>query len=152
MLMSMLGGWGYFPKSTDRFQVELAMENLKVLWINFQRVGASRLIISDVIEERKQLERYQQAVSGAQILVVRLAASLGELERRLKNREAGLGLARHLERTAELAVKLEQARVEDFVVHTEGKDVPAVAREVLARCGWMESASAFLQGVKHPLA
>ena len=43
--------WGYFPLSSDRFQSELAMQNLKALWINFQQVGAGRLIISDVVEE-----------------------------------------------------------------------------------------------------
>lgn len=133
--------WGYFPLSSDRFQIELAMENLKALWINFQRAGADRLIISDVIEEREHLQRYRQAVPGADIIVVRLHASLAELERRLRNREVGSGLDRHLERAEELATKLEQAGVEDIVVNTEGKSVKAVAWEALQKCGWMDAAS-----------
>lgn len=133
--------WGYFPLSADRFQTELAMENLKSLWINFQRMGARRLIIADVIEEREHVQRYRQAIPDAQVFVVRLHASLEELERHLKSREVGSGLDRHLARTAELAKKMEQAGVEDLVVDTEGKTVTAVAWEVLQRCGWMDVTS-----------
>ncbi len=129
--------WGYFPLSSDRFQSELAMKNLSALWANFQQVGASRLVISDVIEERKELERYYQAIPGAEILVVRLCASLSTLEYRLKGREVGSGLEWHLQRTAELSEQMDQASVEDILVNTEGKSVMVVAREVLQRSGWI---------------
>lgn len=129
--------WGFFPLSSDRFQVELAMKNLATLWDNFQQAGASRLVISDVIEERKERQRYQQAIPGAELLVVRLYASLLTLERRLKDREVGSGLDRHLQRTAELAEKMDQACIEDILVNADGKSVMVVAREVLLKSGWI---------------
>lgn len=129
--------WGYFTLSSDRFQIELAMKNLAALWDNFQQVGASRLVISDVIEERKELERYYLAIPNAELLVVRLYASLQSLEYRLKGREVGSGLERHLQRTAELAEQMDQARVEDILVNTEGKSATIVAREVLRKSGWI---------------
>lgn len=129
--------WGYFPLSHDRFQIELAMKNLASLWENFQRAGANRLVISDVIEDRNELERYYLAIPGAEILVVRLYASLSTLEQRLQGREMGSGLEWHLQRTAELAEQMDQSRVEDILVNTEGKSVMVVAREVLQRSGWI---------------
>ncbi len=130
--------WGYFPLSPDPFQVELALKNLAAIWANFQQAGAQRLVLADVLEEREHLQRYRQAVPSAQILVIRLHASLPTVEHRLKSRELGSSIERHLRRSAELIRHMEQARVEDVCVDTEGKTVRAIAGEVLRICGWTE--------------
>lgn len=132
--------WGYFPLSSDRFHVDIAMKNLNALWSTFLQAGARQIVIADVVEEREHLERYRQAISGAELFVVRLHASFHELERRLQRREVGSGLDRHLQRTFELARKLERACVEDMLVNTEGKSVTEVAHEVLQRSGWLKVA------------
>ena len=41
--------WGYFPLSSDRFHVELAMKNLGDIGRNFQHVGASRLVLCQIM-------------------------------------------------------------------------------------------------------
>jgi hypothetical protein len=86
----------------------LAMKNLAAVWVNFQAAGAERLILADVLEARDDLERYRAAVPGAEMLMVRLQASLGALERRLAQREMGAGFDRHLRRAAELVAQMER--------------------------------------------
>lgn len=130
--------WCYPRPPADRFRVALAMKNLAAVWANFRAAGATRLVLADVLESREHLERYRAAVPGADIVVVRLQASLRALESRLARREVGSGLDRHLQRAAELAALMEQQRVEDILVDTESKPVATVAREVLIRSGWVD--------------
>lgn len=128
--------WCYPRPSLDPFRVELAMKNLAAIWANFQAAGAARLILADVLEAREHLERYRAAVPGAAFTVVRLQASLSALEDRLKGRETGSALARHLRRAAEVAALMERNHVEDILVETDSKAVAAIAHEVLLRSDW----------------
>lgn len=48
------------------------------------------------------------------------------------------GMKWHLRRAAELAAQMDRDRVEDSVVEADGRPVPAVAREVVARSGWTD--------------
>jgi ribose 1,5-bisphosphokinase PhnN len=129
--------WCYPRPPHDPFRMELALHNLAAIWTNFQAAGARRLILTDVLETRDHLVRYQQAIPGAAILVVRLRASGRTLEHRLEGREVGSGLARHLQRAAEVAALMERTQVADLVLDTEGKSVAAVSSEVLAASGWL---------------
>ena len=129
--------WCYPRPSHDPFRVELAMKNLAAIWSNFQDVGATHLVLADVLESRSHLERYQRAIPAAKILVVRLHASLPTIMSRVQRREVGSGLDRHLRRASELAAHMEQNKVEDMLVDTEGRSVATVAHEVLTRSTWM---------------
>jgi hypothetical protein len=95
------------------------------------------LILTDVLETRDHLVRYQQAIPGAVILVVRLRASMRTLKQRLEEREVGSGLARHLQRAVEVAALMEGNQVADLVLDTEGKSIAAVSSEVVAASGWL---------------
>lgn len=130
--------WCYPRPPGDRFRNALAMKNLAAVWTNFQAAGAGRLVLADVLESRDDLERYRAAVPGAEIVVIRLQASLRTLERRLAQREVGAGLERHLRRAAELVALMEQRRVEDILIDTDNQPVTAVARDVLAQSGWAD--------------
>lgn len=114
------------------------MRNLAAIWKNFREEGAERLVAADVIESRDELERYRQAVPGAEIVVARLQATPETLLERIKRREIGSGLDWHLQRAVELGRQMEQDRVEDFVVVTDGKSVGEVARQVLVKSGWLD--------------
>lgn len=48
-------------------------------------------------------------------------------------RKRGHGLEWHLKRAAELARALEQAAIEDYLVQTDGRTVPEVAKEIIER-------------------
>lgn len=129
--------WCYPRRPDDRFSTKLAMKNLAAIWVNFQECGATSLIIADVIETRSGLDRYRAAIPGADILVVRLTASLNTLHKRLEHRELGVGLAWHLQRAPELAVIMERNHIEDLLVSTDGKTVTEIAREILQQTRWM---------------
>ena len=100
------------------------------------RVGIGRLILADVLEDRAALARYERAVPGAAITVVRLRAPVATLAAQVARRETGAGLAWHLARAAELAAQMDRDRVEDLLIDTAGRPTAAIAREVLARAGW----------------
>lgn len=129
--------WCYPRCPDDRFSTKLAMKNLAAIWPNFQDYGATRLIVADVIETRSGLDRYHSAIPGADILIVRLTASLSTLHERLKQRELGASLEWHLQRAPELAAIMERNRVEDLLVATDGKSVTEIAREILQQTRWM---------------
>lgn len=121
----------------DRFRTKLTFRNLAAIWRSFRAAGAARLIVSRVLESRRELVRYRRAIPGADVTVVRLRASVPTLRERAKRREIGLGRAWHLRRAVELARAMDLARVEDALVETDGRTVNAIAREILDRTGWL---------------
>ncbi len=117
------------------------MQNLAAIWANFQAAGATRLVLADVLESRDQLGRYRAAIHGADIVVVRLEATVGTLMLRVRRREVGSGLDRHLHHAAELAALMKHNRVEDILVQTDEKTVAEVARDALTRMNWLHEPS-----------
>ncbi len=131
--------WCYPRPPQDPFRIKLAMKNLAAIWKNFQECGATHLILADIVESRDELERYREAIPGADILVIRLQASLSTLAERVRLREAGAGLDRHLRRAAELAAIMEQNRVQDILINTNNKSVSQIAQEILVRSKWVNT-------------
>lgn len=121
----------------DRFRSALTFKNLAAVWRNFRDAGAERLALARVVERRKELERYREAVPGAEITVIRLSASDATLQARTAGREIGLGLEWHSTRARELARIMDRERLEDVLVETDGRTVGEIAREVLDRSGWL---------------
>ena len=109
---------------------------LAAVWGNYRAAGAQRLILVDIVELREEVARYEAAVPGTAIVVVRLQAALPTILRRLEGREAGASLAWHQQRAAELATQMERDQVEDLLVDTEGKAAAGIAREIVTRTGW----------------
>jgi hypothetical protein len=121
----------------DRFNVALGLRNLAAVWANCRAMGATHLIVADVIESREGLAGYHEAVPGAVITVVRLRATLSTLTGRVTQREVGSGHDWHLRRAAELAAQMDRDQVEDSTVETDGRTITAIAREVVTRSGWV---------------
>ena len=119
-----------------RFNEEIGYRNLTDVWRNFRDAGATRLILSGVMETRDDVERCRSAVPGAAIALCRLQASRATREARIRAREGGASREWHLARTVELEEILEGAELEDFRVQNDGRPANVVAREVLARAGW----------------
>jgi shikimate kinase len=129
--------WCYPHPAGDPFRVKLAMQNLAAIWPNLQAAGAAHLVLVDVIESRAELSRIRAAVPGADVCVVRLRATVETLVTRVQHREPGLARDRHLQRARELAGRMDSNPVEDVLVETDGRTIPAIANEILNRSGWL---------------
>jgi hypothetical protein len=114
--------------------------NLGALWSNLRAAGAPRLLLTRVLQERAHLETIRRAVSGAEIVVVRLEAPYAEVEARIRRRELGSGVEWHLRRAAESLRAWGAEPVEDHLVETVGRSVGEIAGEVLRRSGWLPPA------------
>jgi deoxyadenosine/deoxycytidine kinase len=121
------------------FHIGLGWQNLAAVWHNYRRAGADRLILIDIVETRAALTKYQAAIPGAAITLVRLQATLPTLRARLEQREIGPSLTWHQQRAEELMVQMERDAVEDLRLNTEGKTVVAVAREILQQTRWIQN-------------
>jgi hypothetical protein len=113
-------------------------ENLAAIWPNYLARGTTHLVLARVLQRRSDLERYRDAVPGAEIVVCRLVASEPVRRQRLLRRmPAGPARTWHLARTVELDEILDRAGLDDFVVVNEERPVRDVALEVLERAGWL---------------
>ncbi|MDO8751170.1 MAG: hypothetical protein Q7K03_08510 [Dehalococcoidia bacterium] len=124
------------------FGQQLVFANLAAVWPVYAAAGAQRLLVARVVEDRSELAQYRRAVPGAEIVICRLTAPVATMQGRVRSRDPGMFQAQGVARSAELAGILERALVEDFTVENgDGRQVTAVAREVLSRAGWLQAAS-----------
>jgi 8-oxo-dGTP pyrophosphatase MutT (NUDIX family) len=79
--------WCYLRPSADPYRVGLAMRNLAAVWDTFRAAGATGLVLADVVIARADLDRYREAVPGAEFTVVRLHAHPETLAARVGARE-----------------------------------------------------------------
>jgi chloramphenicol 3-O-phosphotransferase len=125
-----------WPDAIEGSRKAFVYRNLAALWPSFVAVGATRLLVSDLVEQRSDLRLVSEAIPGAAVTVVRLHASLSTLEQRIRRREPAspdgdLAGARWWAR------HFDEMRVEDHLVETEKRPVDEIAREVLRRAGWL---------------
>jgi len=115
---------------------DLMFRNLRAVWTNYAAAGVDRLLIAAAVENRAMLDRLRDCLPGAQIVVARLMAPLAVMTARVRQREPGMHQAKFVARVAELEELLDAAALDAFAVVNEG-DVTQVARDVLARAGWL---------------
>lgn len=124
--------------SSDRFNHELELLNLRSLAGNYRTAGAKRFIIAGVIEAQAEIPRYVDALGSEGMFVCRLVARPGVLESRLRfrHRNDPRGLFWHLDRVEELSNILEAANIDDLVL--DSSDIPSVelAATVRRAAGW----------------
>jgi chloramphenicol 3-O-phosphotransferase len=124
--------------TSDRFNHELELVNLRSLARNFRRAGAQRFIVAGVVEERSEIDRYVDALGSTGMFVCRLVASPDVLEDRLARRHEGdpEGLEWHRARAGELTRILDDSALDDLVVDTSETSVAELARVVRRATGW----------------
>jgi predicted kinase len=128
-------GMGHLPDAT---WPALAYRNLSCVWQNYAAAGATRLLIAEAVEDRRELTRIREAVPGADIVVCRLTAALETLRRRVSQREVGVLRNVLVARVDELQVLIDRAEVEEFTIVTDDeRPVTDVAREMLVRAHWL---------------
>ena len=125
----------------DAISTELTYRNLASVWANYADAGVSRLLLAEAIEDRAALDRIRQAIPGADIVVCRLTASIETMQERVRLREPGMLREHFVARARALDILLDHARVEDFTVSNQARPVADVARELLARARWIETAT-----------
>ncbi|HMC78774.1 MAG TPA: hypothetical protein VKH34_16615 [Vicinamibacterales bacterium] len=127
-------GVGHVPEGA---WPDLAYKNLAAVWKNFSLAGATNLLLAEAVESRDELDRIAAAIPDCDIIVCRLTAPLGTMQRRVAGREPGMLQATFVARVAELESILDDADLEDFAVGNDGRSVTDVAREVLVGAGWL---------------
>ena len=117
---------------------ELMFRNLAAIWPIYTAAGAERLLVARVVEDRSELQRYREAVPGAEPIVCQLTASIEIMRQRLHLREPGMFQEGALARSEALATILEHGHAEDFRVDNDGdRPIIEVSNEVLSRAGWL---------------
>jgi hypothetical protein len=125
-----------WPNTIEGSRTTFAYRNLAALWSNFAAVGASRLILSALVEQRSDLRLVSEAIPSAAITVVRLHARLSALEQRIRMREPAAPES-ELVGARWWTQHFNEVRVEDHVVETENRPVGEIAREVLRLANWL---------------
>ncbi len=136
----MLAQFGPSPNASPtgtRFHDNLKCANLASVWANFRAAGARYVVAAAVVDSVAQRERYADSLAGCDVRLVRLIADVDTVRNRLRRRDTGPKLERHLRALDEHGPTPTGARVEDFTVMNDR--IPAeVATEILVRAGWTD--------------
>jgi adenylylsulfate kinase len=121
----------------DRFNVAMALRNLRSVAGNYRDAGAVRIVLAGVIETKVGRDRHEDAL-GVPLSVCRLRVDLPLVRARLAQRHEGEGavLQWHLARSGELDAILESAAIEDFTVRATDLSISSTAKTVLSTVGW----------------
>ncbi|MFF5229784.1 GNAT family N-acetyltransferase [Dactylosporangium sp. NPDC000521] len=122
------------------FYDELKCVNLASVWANFRAAGARFVVAAAVIDSVAQRERYSQSLAGCDVRVVRLTADVDTVRDRLRRRDTGPELERHLRALDRHESSPAEGAIEDCTV-TNDRTPAEVAAEVLVRVGWADQVS-----------
>ncbi|GAB3426730.1 P-loop NTPase family protein [Flindersiella endophytica] len=117
------------------FYDRLKCANLAAVWANFAASGAEYAVVAGGIETAELRHRYETALAGCEVRLVGVTAPLETVRRRLRARDSGEKLDRHLATLPDQAGHLAAAAIEDFTV-TNDRPPAEVAREIVALAGW----------------
>jgi hypothetical protein len=125
-----------WPEAIESSRASFVYQNLAALWSIFTAVGASRLLLSGLVEQRSEVERVLSAVPGAVVTVVRLHAPLAPLEQRIRLREPASPEG-ELDGARWWTRHYEGEQPEDYLVENDQRPIREIARDVLRFAGWL---------------
>ena len=128
-------GLAYLPSIGGNDRVMYT--NLQSVCKNFAAAGVRRLVLARAMEDRTELALCREVVSATNTMVCRLTAGIETMQRRVKMRESGLAQQEYVARVEKLNVILDHAKLEDFIVVNEDRNVNEVANEMLVKAGWI---------------
>ncbi len=117
----------------------LAERNLAAMWANYRALGYRRMIYTNTASVlEKVIGELTAAMSDdPQVTGVLLTCSDATARQRLAQREIGSALDRHVERSAQMARRLDRhAPAWVHRVTTDGRTVADIATEVISLTGW----------------
>jgi deoxyadenosine/deoxycytidine kinase len=127
------------PEGHDPYAYELAIQNLKEIWPNFQAAGAQRAVVAGTLLSQSHRDRLQDAL-GLPTSVVLVEVPQEVLEARIKSRNSGRLLDDFVARTGRVASEIQAANIHDLRVNNHGRPPREVALEVLSKVGWLQDA------------
>jgi chloramphenicol 3-O-phosphotransferase len=125
------------PAPTDPENVLTEADNIRAVWTNYRQTGPRTPIIAGVITKAEDKERYEQCFE-LPLRIVRLTASLGVAEHRLRGRytlRQHRTLTWHLDDHKRLARELDQLSSHDLVVDTDHSTPAEVAELIFKALG-----------------
>lgn len=122
-----------WPKdAADPFAENLGRANMAAIWPNYLRRGIAWLLLADVVEQQSQRQLYQQAMPGAEIIIVRLDTPLDLIRQRLLARETDTSIDWYLDRSEELQTIMTERAIGDIVIDVADRTPADVATMILA--------------------
>ncbi|SCE94815.1 AAA domain-containing protein [Micromonospora chaiyaphumensis] len=119
---------------------ELKYVNLASVWANFRAAGARFVVVAAAVDSVAQRERYKESLAGCDLTVVRLIADSDTVRDRLRRRDTGPKLERHLTALARPRPSPATTAVGDLTI-TNDRTPAEIAAETLARVGWPDQLS-----------
>jgi hypothetical protein len=116
--------------------------NLQSVCENYSSLGVRRLLLARAIENSEELELCSRIVSATNTVICRLTASIEAMEQRVKQRESGVSRGEYIARVAKLSTILDSARLENFTIANENRQLTEVAHELLVKAGWISNSQA----------
>lgn len=123
--------WIAYPNAS------LSEANLSAMWTNYRALGYRRVIYTNTVSVL-QMPSLAQALGGdVHSVGVLLRASDRCVEERLRSREEGEALTRHVQRSATAASRLDaETPSEVHRIETNGKTPLEIAEQILELSGW----------------
>ncbi|MBA3249372.1 MAG: AAA family ATPase [Geodermatophilaceae bacterium] len=124
-------------RDADPFNSRLGFDNLAAVWPNYEALGTDYLVVARVVEDPEDRQRYERALPGCDVRVVRVVASPAVRAARVAAREIEQRSRDwHLARSDGLAARLAELDLDDLVVDNDDRDIANVAAEILQRLKW----------------
>lgn len=117
----------------DPENVVIEARNIAAVWEGYLSAGPRQLIMCGVIETDADRERYASAV-GRPLRLIRLTASRDVTRQRLRSRYTASqdrALQWHLDRSAQIADRLERAGLDELAIETDTLTPSEVAERTL---------------------
>ena len=114
----------------------LSMRNLAAVWANYRDLGYRRLVYVNTVAVLEAQEIAAAMGDGPHVTGVLLRADDATTQRRLAAREVGDELARHVERSADMAARLDAVDSWVHRIDTDEVDRREVAAHVRTLVGW----------------
>jgi hypothetical protein len=125
-----------WPEALEPSRAAFVYKNLAALWLNFAAVGATRLLLSALVERRSEVLRVSEAVPGAVVTIVRLHAPLAELEQRIRLREPASPDG-EIVGARWWTQHFEGEHPEDYLVESDQRPVREIAGDMLRLADWL---------------
>jgi predicted kinase len=118
--------------------VWFAVSNLRAIWPNYAAVPNLKMIIDTVIADEDALRQLRDAMPGSRIIVCELTAPIDVLKARVTAREPNEFWRTALRDFVDLHHgRTDLERIRHILVSTDEKPIPATAREVIEKAGWL---------------
>lgn len=128
-------GWFHHLPGQGPTPDELIVQNLRVVWPNFDAAGARYLVMTRAITEGGQVEAIRGALADVELRVALLTTPPELIADRLRRRDTGAILAGHLEESAAMALSMGDLQA-DLSIVNDDRPIRDVAEELITKLGW----------------